>query len=161
MIRCGLLFSFENTIFMKRLYILLFLAILAIVPAVAQSRHGNHRDDKRKELREYKMKYLAQEMELSEDDQKHFFEVYNQLSDERAAVKKQIRGLDRKVRDKTATEADYDALNKAKEKFAEIDKKYDAKFATFLTGKQIFKMKEAEAAFMKKMREMRAKGRKK
>ena len=145
---------------MKKIYVLFVMAFLMLIPVYAQQRPGGGKEDKRKELREYKMKYLAQEMELSGDDQKKFFEVYNQLSDERGAVRREIRVLDRKIRENNATDADYESLNRAKEKFAEIDKRYDSKFSTFLSGKQIFKMKEAEAVFMKKMRELRENGKK-
>lgn len=145
---------------MKRIYLLFFMAFMVLVPAFAQSRPGGSKDEKRRELREYKMKYLAQEMDLSGDVQKQFFEVYDQLSDERGAVRREIRMLNRKIKENNATDADYESLNKAKDKFAEIDKRYDSKFSTFLSGKQIYKMKEAEAVFMKKMRELRESGRK-
>ena len=49
----------------------------------------------------------------------------------------------------------------AKEKDADIDRAYDAKFATFLSQRQIFKMKEAEDKFRAKMNEMKQKKSKK
>ena len=60
---------------------------------------------------------------------------------------------------KNATEQDYEALSEAintsKIEDAEMEKRYDGQFSKFLTGKQIFKMKEGEESFRKKMREMR------
>ena len=49
----------------------------------------------------------------------------------------------------------------AKEKDAELSKKYDDKFSKFLSPKQLYKMKEAEESFRRKMQEMRRKKSKK
>ena len=50
-------------------------------------------------------------------------------------------------------------MTEAKEKDAEIEKKYDAIFSEFLTSKQVYKMKDAEEKFRNKMHEMRHKRR--
>ncbi|MDE6682560.1 MAG: hypothetical protein K2J87_03955 [Muribaculaceae bacterium] len=141
---------------MKKLYLIIVLAFLAVLPVTAQER-GKLTPEKRKEFREYKMKFLAQEMGLKEESRKKFFEVYNQLSDERYDVRSEMHEINHKVKDNTATDKDYATLNRLKEQDAEIDKKYDAKFATFLSSKEIFKMKEAENVFRQKLHEMKAK----
>ncbi len=120
------------------------------------------KEEMRQELKEFKMKFLAQEIDLKEDQQKHFFELYDQMMADRMKVYEQTRQLERKVKkDKVASEEDYAALSKAmteaKAKDAEIEKVYDAKFASVLTNKQIFKLKSAEDKFRKKMQEMRKK----
>lgn len=129
--------------------------------------HKKDKADKGKEVLEFKMKYLAQEMELSEDQQKKFFELYDNLDKDVRAIFKDVRVKEKKVKadGAKATEADYSDLNKArtdaKTKLAEIEKTYDAKFSTFLSKKQIVKMKEAESEFRKKMKEMHHKKKKK
>lgn len=135
---------------------ILILALLAVLPMTAQEK-GKLSPEKRKEFREYKMKFLAQEMGLKEEASKKFFEVYNQLSDERLDIRIEIHDLNHKIKDGKATDQDYARLNKLKEQEAEIDKKFDAKFATFLSNKEIFKMKEAEGVFRKKLHEMQSK----
>ena len=108
------------------------------------------------------MKYLAQEMDLRDDQQQKFFDLYNEMSAKRFAAMREARRLEKKVKkNKDATEDDYktvtEAINKAKAEDASIEKEYDAKFSVFLSQKQIFKMKSAEESFRKKMEEMRHK----
>lgn len=124
------------------------------------SPEGKSREQMFREIQEFKMKYLAQEMELKEDQQKTFFDLYDEMCRKRFAAMKAARDIEKSVRKKeNATEADYqsvtEAMNKAKAQDASIEKEYDAKFSKFLSQKQIFKMKAAEDSFRKKMEEMR------
>lgn len=135
--------------------------------ALMAQKNGGDKEAMRREVQEFKLKFLAQEMELKEDQQKKFFELYNQMDAEKVKIFKETRALEKKLNAAAnASDAEYEAVSKAiteaKEKDAAIDKKYDEKFATFLTSKQIFKMKAAEEKFRAKMREMHhKKGRKK
>lgn len=149
---------------MKKYIILLIASIFAILPADAQQRKGKDHDAMFKEVQDFKLKFLAQEMELREDQQKKFFELYNQMSDEKGKLFRETKNLEKKLTDsKDASDSEYEAVSKAitaaKEKDAEIEKKYDEKFSQFLSAKQVFKMKEAEGKFRDKMREMRHKRR--
>lgn len=115
-----------------------------------------------KEILEFKLKYLAQEMELNPDQQQRFFELYTQMNDEKQKLFRDVKATERKVKnDKDATDADYEnfsqTVTNARVRDAEIDRQYDEKFSTFLTKKQIFKMKVAEDQFRKKMMDMRHK----
>lgn len=146
------------------LIIITLCASFSSLPAFAQKEKSH--DAMRREVHEFKLKYLAQEMDLKEDQQKKFFELYNQMTEERVKVFKETRSLEKKLAgDSDASDAEYEAVSKAittaKEKDAAIEKKYDEKFATFLTPKQIYKMKEAEDKFRQKMHEMRHKKKKK
>lgn len=142
----------------------LLLILLTIVVAPAQNKKGHHSFNTKmaKEVRDFKIKFLAQEMDLDESQATKFAELYTNMCDEKRAVFKEVRSLQKKIKDnKAATDRDYEivsqAITNAKLKDAEIDKKYDEKFATFLSKKQIFKMKEAEEQFRKKMMDMRRK----
>ena len=141
----------------------MLLVFAAIIPAFSQEKGKDHRA-MRKEITEFKMKFLAQEMDLKEDQQKRFFDLYSQMSDEKARLFRETRQLEKKL-DSNASEAEYEAVSKAitaaKEKEADIDRRYDAKFSEFLSSKQIFKMKSAEEKFRQKMHEMRHKKKKK
>lgn len=138
-------------------------------PAVVKERVSTTKADgkdhaKWKEMQEFKLKYLAQEMQLKENQQKRFFELYTKMSEEKHKVYKDARHLERKLKEqKNVTDADYAAVSRAltdsKKKEAEIEKKYDKEFQKFLSSKQIFKMKEAEEAFRARMHEMRGKRR--
>lgn len=120
---------------------------------------GKSRTEMRKEFEEFKIKFIANEIDLKEDQKERFVEVYTQMNNERIKVFEQTRALERKIKkNPNATDADYAAVSKAiteaREKDADIEKKYDAVFATFLTNKQIFKIKAAEDQFRRKMHEM-------
>ncbi|MDE7413434.1 MAG: hypothetical protein K2N05_06565 [Muribaculaceae bacterium] len=141
---------------MKKYCLLILLAIFAAIPMMAQEKTGLT-PEKRKEFRDFKFKFLAQEMKLSGETQKKFFEVYNQLCDERYDLRHEMKAINHKIKAKTATDADYTELNKLKDKEAEIEKKYDAKFATFLSAKEIYQLKEAEATFKQKVKEFKEK----
>lgn len=146
---------------MRKFLLLLLMITAALTPVLAQHSVKSHKA-MRKEIHEFKLKFLAQEMELKEDQQKKFFELYNRMTDERAKVFRETRALEKKIADSSnVSDADYEEVSKAmtaaKEKDAEIEKRYDEKFRQFLSPKQIFKMKEAEEKFRQKMHEMRHK----
>lgn len=137
-----------------------------MVSASAQKQARQSKKDMIKELHEFKLKFLAQEMDLKENQQQKFFEVYSKMSDEKHKLFKETRSLERKVENNgNATDAEYEAASaailKAREKDAAIERKYDEQFSTFLSAKQIFKMKNAEEKFRRKMHEMRKNKRKK
>lgn len=148
---------------MKKILVFFLLAICAVIPSFAQHKNkDNHA--MRKEVQEFKLKFLAQEMELKDDQQKKFFELYTQMSQERRKLFQDTKALEKKLSDSAnATDAEYEAVTKSittsKEKDAEIEKKYDEKFSQFLSPRQIFKMKAAEEKFRNKMHEMKHKKR--
>ena len=112
------------------------------------------------EVLEFKMKYLAQEMDLSEAQKKKFYEVYSEMSQSRRECYGEAVKLDKEVKHKKdASEADYqkatEALNQANARWAEQEKIYNEKFSEFLSSKQIYKMKEGENTFRAKLDEMR------
>lgn len=144
---------------------LLFILITLVSFGNAFAQKDKDPKEMRRELMEFKLKYIAQEIDLKEDQQKKFFELYNQMTSERVKVFKETKALERKITsDGNASDADYEALSKAitsaREKDTAIEKKYDEKFAQFLSSKQIFKLKAAEEKFRKKMHEMRRKKKK-
>lgn len=118
------------------------------------------KEEMRKELREFKMKYLAQELDLKGEQQKKFYQYYGAMMDEKHKIFKEAHDYNMRVKENPkAGEAEYAKASRmmadAKIKEGEIDRKYDAIFAKFLTAKQIYKMKEAEENFRQKIREMR------
>lgn len=145
---------------MKRITTVLTLLLIMMLPAIAQPKSGKNREQMRKEMRDFKIKFISQAMEIDGDTQKKFAEVYAAMDQERLNLFRETRRLERKVKQQQeATDADYEAVTKAltdaKVKDTEIERKYDALFKTFLTAKQIFKMKAAEGEFMDRMHKMR------
>lgn len=147
---------------MKKVYIffLLVLTCVFIAPAQGRQEKRKNHEQMRREFLDFKMKFMAQEMDLKPEQQQKFFELYEKMEGERMQIFKETRSIEKKVKkNKDATDADYDALNKAmdeaREKNSKIDKKYEEQFATFLSSKQVYKMRNAEEKFRKKMRDMR------
>lgn len=147
---------------MKGKILLILLALLSVLPSFAQKQGNKDHDGKRKEMMEFKMKFLADEIGIKDDQRKQFFEVYQQMETERRAIFKKIKTAEKSIAaNKNASEADYEKANKeiseAKNEMTKIDKKYEDKFSTFLSKKQIYKLKEAENKFMEKVRNCRDK----
>lgn len=151
---------------MKKIILLLLACVLVSGSCFAQDNKKKSRQEMWKELQEFKLKFLAQEMELDESQTQKFFDLYNQMSEEKGKIFKETISLERKLRkNPEATDADYEAVSKAittaKEKDAAIEKKYDQQFSKFLSPKQIYKMKGAEEKFRQQMQKMRKNDRKK
>lgn len=140
--------------------ILMLAVLLLAAPAYADKKKKACGENWRKEMRDFKLRFLAQEMELKPDQQKQFVTLYTQMSDEKEAVMRQTRTIVERVNKlENPTDADYtaasEALIRAHEQDLAIEKKYEEKFKTFLSPKQIFSLKEAERKFRDKLREMR------
>lgn len=150
---------------LNRILLILIIAVCGCGTSFAErfecpSSDGKSKEQIFREIQEFKLKYLAQEMDLKEDQQQEFFDLYNEMSRKRFEAMRSARSLENKLRkNKDASEEDYravtEALNKARADEAAIEKEYDTKFSKFLSQKQIFKMKSAEDSFRKKMEEMR------
>ena len=150
--------------FFRRFVCLLILALAVISPVAAQKRNGRNRNEMRKEMRDFHLKFLAQEIELKDEQQKAFFDTYSLMMDEREKIFRETRELEKKLKDGNASQDEYEtvanAITAAKEKDAAIEKKYDEKFGRFLTPKQLYNLKEAETKWRLKMQEMRHSNRK-
>lgn len=145
---------------MKRLQIFLLLIMAMTLGSYAKDHGGSKREKMFKEVQEFKMKYLAQEMNLTDDQKEKFFEVYSEMNKKREECFKEVRKLERKLRkENDLPESDYrqltEARNKANIENAEIEREYDEKFSEFLSPKQIYLMKEGEKNFRQKIEEMR------
>lgn len=145
---------------MRKLGFSLLLLLMGIGIAFAQGDDKAKVAKRMKEVQEYKMKYIAQELELSEVQKKKFFELYDEMCASKKQCYDEAMHLERKIKhDPQATEADYqkvtEALNKANTEWAETEKTYNEKFAEFLSQKQIYKMREAENNFRAKFEELK------
>lgn len=146
---------------MKHLYIILTLLLIPVM-AFAQQKS---KAEMGREIMEFKLKFLAQEMDLKADQQNRFVEVYTRMSNEKKKAFETAIALEKRVRNnKNASAEEFqqasDAMAKAKIAEGQIDQKYDAEFKKFLSPKQIYQMKEAEQKFRAKMKELRHKKRK-
>lgn len=145
---------------MKKVFLFIILVTTSINFLFAQEEDWTKKERMFREVQEFKMKYLAQEMELSEVQKKKFFELYEEMTHSKQECYQHAVEMDKNLKkDKHASEEDYqkvtEAFNQANVEAAEIDKQYNEKFSEFLTPKQVYKMKEAENEFRGKLEEMR------
>lgn len=144
---------------MKKILLLIALC-LASLSVMAQGPKKPPTPEQCREFKEFKMKFLAQEMELKEDQRERFVELYDKMDAEKRQAFSKVHQMEKKMRGgKDLTDADYEQfqelMDEARAKDLAIDKKYDAEFLKFLSRKQLFKMKDAEGKFRDKMRKMK------
>ena len=145
---------------MRTLLLTILLSIFGISIAFADGKKEKSRDEIFREVQEFKMNYLAKEMDLNNDQKTKFFDLYREMTLKRRECMRNAYHLKHKLKKmENPTEADRqvatEAMSKARAEEAAIEKEYAKKFSRFLTQKQIIKMKEGEEAFRKKMEEMK------
>lgn len=139
-------------------FILLFISFLLFIPsAFAQGQKDKAK--MREDLQNFKIEFLAKEMELSEKEKSDFSPIYKEYDGERRKAGSEAWKFEHELsKKKDASDADYKKLaelqQSARNKDSEIVKKYDEKFASFLSAKQIYTMHKGEEKFFEKMKEM-------
>lgn len=144
---------------MKKYLSILLLTLITIPAAFAQ---GKDRAKMMEELQQFKVDFLAKEMNLSEKEKTEFTPLYKDYDEQRRQAGAEAWKFERELKKKKdPSEADYKRLSelqqKAKEKDNEIVKKFDSRLESFLTAKQIYQMHQGEDKFFEKMKEMRKK----
>lgn len=127
---------------------------------------GNHKrcnKDKKemlKEIKEFKVDFLAKEMDLSAAQRKKFAEVYAERMEELHIYMEKSHAIEKRLKnEKNISDEEYAkamaTLDEYRDKCQEIEKKNDAKLKTFLSQKQLFKMREGERKFRDTMHRMK------
>ncbi len=142
---------------MKKYLLLLLLAILSGPCLLAQDKD---KAKMKEELQQFKIDFLVKEMQLSDKEKAEFIPLYKEYDEQRRKAGAEAWKYERELKKKKdATDADYKKLSelqqKAREKDNEIVKKFDARFESFLSAKQIYNMHQGEEKFFEKMKEMR------
>ncbi|MCH5224616.1 MAG: hypothetical protein J1D77_01405 [Muribaculaceae bacterium] len=145
---------------MKRFLLIIGLLIAGIGATFAQQDTISKRDKMFREVQEFKMKFLAQEMQLNESQKKQFYELYEEMSQSKKECYAEAVKMDHQLKhEKDASEESYQqvtaAFAKANSEWAEKEKQFNEKFAEFLTQKQIYKMREAENSFKARIDQMK------
>lgn len=151
----------EYPVNMKKIFLVFSLLFIGLTGLSAQEADSLRRDKMVKEVQEFKMNYLAQQMELTEAQKKKFFEVYEEMEKARHLTYRNAVKLNRSLKkNKDASEDEYqkvtEAFNHANLIWAEQEKTYNEKFSEFLSPKQIYKLREAENSYRAKLDEMKS-----
>lgn len=114
------------------------------------------------EIRKTKLEYFAKELKLSDDQQKKFNPLYEEMETAIYKSNNEAEELMKKTAaDKNATDTEYEAAalaaSKAKQKEGEIKTQYFNKFADILSKKQLFQLKQAEEKFKQYLLSLRNK----
>lgn len=155
---------------MKKLT-LIFLMLFSLLSVFAQDDSDRANDDRRKqfykEVRDYKHNFLAKELNLTREQQKEFFAVYDEMEDAVAALTEETRDLEKKITENIDDASDLE-LDKATEaifdlkvKEGEMERTYAEKYRTILTKKQLFLLKSAERNFNRELLQHQARLRRK
>lgn len=121
----------------------------------AQDKDQVKRGDRERfmtEMRNFKHDFLAKELDLSKDEQREFFPIYDRMEDEIGKLNDETRQLERKIeKDKNASDLELETATKAivdqKGKEALIEGEYYEKFKSILSPRQLFNLKNAERKF--------------
>lgn len=142
---------------MKHIIFIILILTTLFNGATVAAQHKNNPDNERqkwfKEMRDYKHNFLAKELDLTRDQQRKFFPIYDEMEDQTNRLMQETRQLEEKVvKDgDSVTDIEYEkateALFEQKCKEGEIEKTYMKKFQPILSKKQLFQLKGAERRF--------------
>lgn len=108
------------------------------------------------EIRQYKHEYLAKELELTREQQREFFPVYDEMEDRMMKLNGETRDLERRTLDKAnASETELAAAAQAvfsqRLKEGQIEMTYFEKFSKILNNRQILRLKNTERKFTQRL----------
>ena len=135
---------------------LLIAAVLALTASAHPQREASF-NEWAKEMREYKHKFITKEIDLSREQQRKFFVLYDQMEDELEQLNKECRTVEDEIKAKgdEATDEDYERASEKlfniRSREGAVDLKYYDKFKEILTKRQIFQLKGAERKFTREM----------
>lgn len=150
--------------------LLLALCIVSTLTLAAQQpqhRRGDKRPDRTEWMRKMKRlkhEFMTRELDLSAEQQKAFYALYDAKEDERfqaeRAVRRSDRDLYKRIHDVSDSELDaaIEAQYELDLKLARIEQKYLPEFRKVLTRQQLFKLRHVEREFRKMLMERKNQG---
>lgn len=137
---------------MKAKLFLLALSFLAMVNVNAQDDKKSLREEKKEEIEAQKVAYITTKLDLTTEESKDFWPIYNEREKELKEVRKELRANFKEGKDmEDMTDEEVKKLMedvfKLKKKELEIEEKYNTKFQTVLPVKKVAKLHMAEKEF--------------
>lgn len=144
---------------MKKQLLILFALFAASVVSAQPPQPDLPEDTREKfitEIRQYKHSYLAKELDLSREQQREFFPVYDEMEDRLMALNAETRDLERKTLENekasdTELEAAAQAVFEQRLKEGRIEMSYYEKFSKILNNRQILRLKNTERKFTQRL----------
>lgn len=108
------------------------------------------------EIREYKHEFLAKDLELTREQQRDFFPLYDSMEDEVERINTETRALESKVSEsKEASDLEIENASRTifEQKRAEgqVEMTYFDKFKEILSPRQLLRLKNAERRFTQQL----------
>ena len=108
------------------------------------------------EIREYKHEFLAKDLELTREQQRDFFPLYDSMEDEVERINTETRALETKVTEsKEASDLEIENASRTifEQKRAEgqVEMTYFDKFKEILSPRQLLRLKNAERRFTQQL----------
>ncbi len=116
------------------------------------SLNRRERNKALEEIRVYRHDVLVKELDLTAEQQRDFFPLYDEMNEQLQKLNTETRDLERSMLDnKSATDTELEAAAGAifaqKTKEGKIETEYFSKFKDILTPRQLIKLKSAEKKF--------------
>lgn len=142
--------------FSRILLLSLSLVLALTVFAQPKGKGGPDRDKFYEQLRPYQHDFLSKELDLSKEQAREFFPIYDQMDDELQKIGNETRELEKQVlKNDEATDTEIEAASQAvfaqKEKEGKIELEYYEKFKQILEPRQLLKLKSAERRFTQRL----------
>lgn len=133
--------------------------LLQSSPVCAQQENYKHKNDQQgsrhEKIEAQRVAFITQEVNLTPDEAKVFWPIYNEYNSKRYELKKAFKGVDNLGKEKIDALSDKEASqildNQIIEaqKFLDLRKEYHAKFRSVLPDIKVLKLYDAEREFQK------------
>lgn len=139
------------------LFNLLIALFLLPIGLNAQDQKQGQRQERKEEIKKYKIAYITEQVNLTSDEAQKFWPVYNEHQAKLDAIRKERRTKMKAFREKmeTATDADIDRMIRngmeAKKKELQLEETYYEKYKRVLPIKKVAKLYHAEKTFKKEL----------
>ena len=129
--------------------------MVALVLQIAAQPAQSRRETRRKNLEEYKRKYITEVLALTDEDAAAFFPVYKDYEEAKKVHRKKLNELKIGFMAKSDEQlsADLDAIVALKEAELQTEKEYLQKFKSVISVRQVAALYHAESQFKKKLLE--------
>ncbi|MDE6453781.1 MAG: hypothetical protein K2L27_06210 [Muribaculaceae bacterium] len=147
---------------MKQLFAAATLALVlcsTAFSAAAQRRRPMNEEERlrwRTEMRNYKHEFLAKELELTREQQREFFPLYDEMDDAIERINTETRELEREVSTKAdASDVELEAAARAvfsqKQAESEVEQSYFDRFKQVLKPRQLLQLRQTERRFTQRL----------
>jgi hypothetical protein len=153
---------------MKKTLLLLMISLVSSAMLIAQPRHGGMSKEKREKVESMKVAFITQKLDITPDEAKVFWPVYNQMSDELHALREKRRQdmKNLKMDSDSLTDKEYERVFDSDLQFrqSELDilKKYQPQLKKVLPMKKLARLPRVEDEFrqelLEKIQERNGKG---